>query len=247
MNAEEKLKLLSSQSLWNHVPEDKLSSLAKCLHAETYKPGDVIFEEDSVGDGLYFISSGHIRIRKKMALSDGNAARKELALLGPGECIGEMTLFEEAPRSAQASAVDDCILLKLERIELSRWLKSNPSMAVDFLTGLVQVLSQRLRHSSDELTLLFDISHWRLGSITTGQDLLQKCLHHLLPHIGETWAAGAYLYNEFNNEMDFVASEGNFALMPAHWTLPARHALNNVWLDPHTYYAPMPGKNRLTG
>src|SRR5581483_6321107 len=129
MDLQDKLKLLSSVSLWENVPQDRLASLAEYLQAESHKAGETIFEEGSKGDGLYFISFGHVLIRKKITTPEGDSAFKDLALLGPGHCMGEMTLFDEVPRSAQAVASDECTLLKLDRKALSQWLKANPSLA----------------------------------------------------------------------------------------------------------------------
>lgn len=247
MNAQEKLALLSSLSLWEHVPKDRLASLASYLRAETYKGETIIFEEGSKADGLYFICSGHVHIRKKMTMPDGSSAHKEMALLSPGHCMGEMTLFEEVPRSAQALASDDCVLLKLGREELAQWLKANPSMAMDFFVGLVQVLSQRLRRSSNELISLFDISQWLAEPAATGREFLQKCLNHLMPHLEGTWSAGAYLYNEFNDELELAASAGNFTATTVHLTIPRVSSPVNAWLDVHTYLIPLPGKERIMG
>jgi CRP-like cAMP-binding protein len=247
MNAQEKLELLSSLSLWEHVPKDRLVTLANYLRVETYKGEAVIFEEGAKADGLYFICSGHVHIRKKMIMPDGSSAHKELALLSPGHCIGEMTLFEEVPRSAQALASDDCVLLKLGRDELAQWLKANPSMAMDFFVGLVQVLSQRLRRSSNELISLFDISQWLAEPAATGREFLQKCLDHLMPHLEGTWSAGAYLYNEFNDELELAASAGNFTAAAARLTIPKITSTVNAWVDAHTFLIPLPGKERVMG
>ena len=245
MDRQEKAKLLSTVSLWENVPKDRLASLADYLQAETHKPGAVIFEEGSKGDGLYFVSSGHVLIRKKMSTPDGASDFKELARLGPGHCMGEMTLFDEVPRSAQAMAADECTLLKLGRKELGDWLKANPSLAADFLIALVQVLSKRLRRSSSELTLLSDITRSLMEPIQNGRELLQKSMRHLLPHLEGSWAGAAFLYNEFNDEMELAASEGFNGTAPS--PLSEEKASDSRWIEPHTFYVPLPGKKRLAG
>jgi CRP-like cAMP-binding protein len=246
MDQKQKLDLLASVSLWEGVPKDRLASLADYLRPESHKKGEVVFEEGSKGDGLYFVSTGHVQIRKKMRMPDGGEAHKELAVLGPGNCMGEMTLFDEVPRSAQAVASDDCVLLKLGRDELSKWLKANPALAADFLIGLVQVLSKRLRRSSSELTTLFDISQWLLEPIANGRELLQKSLGHLLPHLEGGWSAGAFLYNEFNDEMEMVAAENGFEKIAPSIKIQA-DASEPRWLDERTFFIPLRGKKRLAG
>jgi len=245
MDLQDKLKLLSSVSLWENVPQDRLASLAEYLQAESHKAGETIFEEGSKGDGLYFISFGHVLIRKKITTPEGDSAFKDLALLGPGHCMGEMTLFDEVPRSAQAVASDECTLLKLDRKALSQWLKANPSLAADFLIALVQVLSKRLRRSSNELTLLFDITQSLMEPMRNGRELLQKAMKHLLPHLEGTWAGAALLYNEFNDEMEIVAAEGFDGTGPS--PMPAEDTTESRWLDSKTFFIPLPGKKRQAG
>ncbi|MBI3548893.1 MAG: cyclic nucleotide-binding domain-containing protein [Elusimicrobia bacterium] len=244
MSDQDKLKLLKSLRLLERIPQDKLSALGDFLEPQTFKDGAVVFDEGSVGDSLFFVSSGCIRIMKKVKEADGGTAYKDLAVLHPGDCFGEMVLFDEsAARSARAAASGESVVLKLERKQLVRWLESNPSLAVGFFTELVQVLSQRLRRSSNEQTLLFDLTQWLLEPVQSGKELLKKVLSHLVPHMEGTWTAGAYLYNEFNDEMDLVASEGSFSddkvEMP--------RSSDSTWIDEKNYLIPFPGKKKLQG
>jgi CRP-like cAMP-binding protein len=246
MNTQEKLSLLSSLSLWKQLSKEQLAPLAESLHSESHSADAVIFDEGAKGDSLYFVASGHVRIRKKVTMPDSTVAHKDLALLGPGQSIGEMTLFEQAPRSAQALASDDCVLLKLDREAVLRWLKSNPAMSMDFFTGLVQTLSERLRRSSNELISLFDVSRWLVEPVATDREFLQKCLSHLLPHLEGHWSAGAYLANEFDDDLELVATEGSYdaAGAPA---FPKHNSATSVWANDTTYLIPLPGKSRLMG
>lgn len=245
MDPKDKLKLLSSVSLWENVPKDRLASLAEYLQPESYKPGKIVFEEGSKGDGLYFVSEGHVVIRKKMTTPDGATAYKDLAVLGPGNCIGEMTLFDEVPRSAQAIASDECTLLKLGRTALSQWLKANPSLAADFLIALVQVLSKRLRRSSNELTLLFDITQSLMEPMRSGKELMEKSMRHLLPHLEGSWSGAAFLYNEFNDEMELAAAEGFNGTVPTAFS--ENKESESHWIDSKSYCVPLPGKKRMAG
>lgn len=252
MDLREKLELLKSLQLFERVPREKLSALAAFLEPVLCPDRTVIFEEGSKGDSLYFVSAGRVRIQKRLAgggessCPSGGERQKDLAILGPGDCLGEMVAFEERPRSARALAMGETLLFKLGRADLLRWLKSNPSLAVGFFTELVQVLSKRLRRSSNELTLLFDLGQWLLEPVSTGGELLHKALRHLVPHLEGAWAAGAWLYNEFNDEMELVAREGS---VPAAGLLPAGSPAGPAhrWLDDATYYVALTGERRLLG
>ena len=248
MDDAEQLKLLKSLFLLDQVPEDKLASLSGSLAAEEYREGDVVFEEGSQGDSLYFVSGGRIKILKRVLAADGTPGFKDLAIFGPGECFGEMALFDSTvPRSARAQASGPTALFKLGRPQLLEWLEANPQLAIGFFTELAQVLSKRLRRSSNELTLLFDLSQWLLEPMASGKELLQKVLKHLVPHLEGSWTAGAYLYSEFNDEMDLVATDGDFAAVASQLPAPDKVGPENRWLDGRTYLVPFPGERHIQG
>jgi CRP-like cAMP-binding protein len=247
MEKKEKLSLLKSLRLLERVPDAQLATLSAFLQNESFKQGDVVFEEGSKGDSLYFIAAGRVRIRKQVLRSDGTPAFKDLALLAAGDCFGEMALFDEnAPRSARAEADGKTILFKLERGQLQKWLKSDSSLAVGFFTELTQTLGRRLRRSSNELALLFDLSNWLLEPIADGRELLRKVLAHLVPHLDGTWTAAAFLYNEFNDEMELAATEGSFDAGSGGATAPAADA-PPAWSDESTFVVPLAGRKRLRG
>ena len=66
----------------------------------TSPAGDILFHEGEPGDVMYVIREGSIRIRK-----DSYEGEKTLAVLGPGEFFGEMSILNDKPRSATAEVV----------------------------------------------------------------------------------------------------------------------------------------------
>ncbi len=243
MTPEEKLKLLQSVRLLDQIPARQLGALGEFLKPLEFADGDAIFEEGSKGESLYFVTSGNVRISKRA--SGGEA--KDLAILGPGDCFGEMALLEDVARSATATASGAAGLFELSRADMNRWLKSNPELAVDFLNELVQVQSKRLRRTSSELTLLFDLSSLLLDQTETDKELLSKVLAHLMPHIEGSWSSAAYLYNVFNDEMDFTAGTGGFDFAALQDALPPATETRSLWLDPSTYYVSLPSLRRPLG
>ena len=67
-----------------------------------YQPGDVLFREGESGDVMFVIQSGAVRIAKSVGGDD-----KILAILGPGEFLGEMAILNGKPRTATATVVVD--------------------------------------------------------------------------------------------------------------------------------------------
>jgi CRP-like cAMP-binding protein len=247
---EDKLSFLKSIRLFSRIPDDQLKTLGEFLTTETFQDGGVVFEEGSPGDSLYFVSSGNVVIAKKLRSdedpSDG-IARKDLAVLGPGDCFGEMALLEaDQPRSADALARGETSLCRLGRAELSKWLEANPQLAIGFFAQLVELLSSRLRHSSNELTLLFDLSSLLLEPFSSVKELLDKFMRRRMQYLEGDWCSGAYVYNEFNDEMDLVDVEGDFKTVEDSLNIPPA-GTGNHWIDDRTYQVIFPGEKRCMG
>lgn len=244
--AADKLTLLKSLKLLAGIPDGELAKLGEFLAPREFSDAQPVFEEGSTGSSLFFITDGHVRIAKHLR-SEGGSSYKELAVLGPGDCFGEMALIEAAaPRSASAIASGASTLFELTREDLNRWLSANPQLAMGFFSRLVQTLSGRLRRSSNELTLLFDLSHLLLEPFTNATTMFDKAMPRIMQYLEGEWVSGAYLYNVFNDEMDLVDTEGDFKTALTKLAVdPA--AGQNSWLGDSTYQVVFPGKKRPHG
>ena len=240
---QDKLKLLRSLRLLDQIPEERLATLEPFLKPVALKDGDVLFDEGGKGESLYFISAGQIKISKKISGEDF----KDLAILGAGDCLGEMAAIDVLPRSARASALGEAALLELHRDDLNAWLKANPSLAMGFFSGLVPVLSKRLRRTSTEITMLFDLSNLFLEPCPNGKALLGKVLAHVVPHLPGAWSATASLYNMFNEEMEPAGGQGAKDFSSLASKLPAHSETRSLWLDDASYYVSLPGPKRPYG
>lgn len=246
MDNPDKLQLLKSVRLLAGIPDEQLKKFGKYLRSETLADGKAVFEEGSPGESLYFISTGHIRIAKKLRSQEGETRYKELAILGPGECFGEMALIETVNRSADAIASGETVIFKLGRTDLDQWLKANPQLAVGFFAQLVHMLSGRLRASSTELTFLFDLSHLLLEQFPSPKELLDKVMARLMQYLEGGWSGGAYVYNQFNEEMDLIHTAGGFDEVKKTLKIPDSPG-RNQWLDNATYQVVFPGPARIMG
>lgn len=108
------------------------------------KRGEVLFHEKEIGRIVYLVIDGRI----KLGLQSGEGRENLLAIIGPGEMIGELTLIDPGPRSATATATTATVLLSLEHEILVKFLEAHPKMALHFM----QSLAQRLRKSNEALS-----------------------------------------------------------------------------------------------
>jgi CRP/FNR family transcriptional regulator len=105
--------------------------------------GQVLLNEGERGDRLYVITEGKMKLGH--ASSDGRESL--LAVLGPAELLGELSLFDPGPRTATATALTETSLMGLGHAALRPWLTGRPEVA----EALLQALAQRLRRTNDQM------------------------------------------------------------------------------------------------
>ncbi|MEO5357947.1 MAG: serine/threonine-protein kinase [Nitrospirae bacterium YQR-1] len=116
---------------------------------KSYKKGDVIFREDTIGDKLFVIIAGKVRITKTFP---NNTEETYLSTLGQGDCFGEMAIMDSSPRFATATAQTDCILIAISEVILRT---SEPNLCLKLYKNLAAVLSEKLRRSDTKINELW--------------------------------------------------------------------------------------------
>ncbi len=227
----DRVALLRSLELFDNYPGDRLRALSAYLEPVSFDDGAEVFAEASIGDGLYFVISGRVRVTKKLA----GGGQKDLASVGPGDCFGEMALLDAVARSAGAYSDGAAELLRLKRADLKGWLAADPNLAMEFFSELVQVQSRRLRRTSAELALMYDLSTLLVESASNAVSLLERALGRVLPHLDGEWSACAFAYNPYNEEMDAAGASGAETFGPEAAALPAKTAPEQAWLDDRTF------------
>ena len=130
--------ILSRVDLFSTLNKKELQTLAKSSQERNYSAGTTIIAQGDTGVGLYIIKSGKVKV---VQATNPDRAEEILAVVGPGDVLGEMALLDDLPRSATLVAVDDVTALLLPVWEFRSALLGNPEMAVK----LLGVLSRRLR------------------------------------------------------------------------------------------------------
>src|SRR5258708_9883169 len=105
------------------------------LHERTYEKGEVIFEEGDLGHGIFVVVSGKVRADPSHEL-----LKNSVLEFGPGEMLGELSLFEEAARFASVVAVERTVMVALFRAEFSSLLTRNTKIGVKGLVRLSTTL-----------------------------------------------------------------------------------------------------------
>jgi CRP/FNR family transcriptional regulator, cyclic AMP receptor protein len=105
--------------------------------------GGIIFAEGEAGERMYVVLDGKV----KLGHTSPDGRESLLAVLGPGEVFGELSLFDPGPRTATATAVTDTVVVGLGHADLRPWLTGRPEVA----ESLLQALAQRLRRTNEAL------------------------------------------------------------------------------------------------
>lgn len=145
--------------------------------------GDAIFSEGEPGDRMYVILDGKVKLGQTS--TDGRESL--LAVLGPGEVFGELSLFDPGPRTATATAVTDVVVIGLGHDNLRPWLAGRPEVA----ESLLQALAQRLRRTNETLAdLVFSDVPGRVA----------KLLLELADKFGQPGPDGVLVHHDLTQE-----------------------------------------------
>ncbi len=129
--------------LFAALDDDAAGALRASMTEVSVARGRALFNEGDPGDRLYVVTAGKIKLGRTSA--DGR--ENLLAVLGPGEMFGELSLFDPGPRTATATAVTDSRLIGLGHGDLQPWLAGRPEVAGQLLTAL----ARRLRRTNESL------------------------------------------------------------------------------------------------
>jgi CRP-like cAMP-binding protein len=132
------------------LTKDALALIANATTEESHATGTKIFQYGDVGDKLFVLLEGKVRISREVA----GMGEEALAVLGPGEVFGEMSLIDEAPRSADARVHERCRLLVISKESFDELLFMHKDLAYEVLWNCVRILSTRLRETNEKLTFL---------------------------------------------------------------------------------------------
>jgi len=141
---------LAKIELFAGLKPEALEIIAKVASEEVHAHGDKIFRHGEVGDKLFLILEGKVRISREVP----GMGEEALAVLGPGQAFGEMALLDESPRSADALVHDRCRLLTISKDGFDDLLFLHKDLAYEVLWGVVRTLIGRLRETNDKLTFL---------------------------------------------------------------------------------------------
>jgi len=128
------------------MKDAQLAHLADFLELHDVLQHTVIVRQGDPGDAMFLILSGELRARKMI-----NDREAILTTFGPGDFFGEMSLFDQGPRSADVVANVDSTVLRLTTTAFQKLTREMPSLATPFLQATSRTLSARIRADNKRL------------------------------------------------------------------------------------------------
>ncbi len=136
--------IVRAAPLFAELGDQSYLAVRERMQESTYRRGEEIFREGSPGDRLYVIGAGKV----KLGHTAPDGREHLLAILGPGEILGEVSLYDPGPRTATATALAKTTVVELQHTDLLRVLDARPEIS----QHLLRSLAIRLRRTNNKVS-----------------------------------------------------------------------------------------------
>src|SRR5262245_15105487 len=130
------LDLIRRVPLFSMLTNDQAQAIADSVVKRRFRRGEIVVEHGRKSNALFILLNGRARV----LTSDSRGREVILAVLHPGDYVGEMSLIDNEPHSATVRAEVQTDMLILGRAEFARCLPENSSLSYAILRGLVSRL-----------------------------------------------------------------------------------------------------------
>jgi signal transduction histidine kinase len=150
-------EILKRNAFFSGLPDEQLDHLLGSGERIYLEAGEILMAEGSLPDAFYVVLEGEVEILKR-------AGNREvvIAVNGPCSILGEMSLIEDAPRTASVQAPRPCKVLKISRETFNDLVFRNPTVAV----ALLRTVMKRLRETEGMLSQQEKLAS--LGTLAAG-------------------------------------------------------------------------------
>lgn len=229
------VELLSQVPIFSQVDIPVLEGLRSRMTQRSFRKNDMILMEDDFGDTFFIITGGRVKITRLSA--DGKEVI--LAILGSGQFFGEMSLFDDEPRSANVVALEDTSVLILRRSDFLPIIEDYPRIVISIMTEM----ARRLRKSDEQIKALSlsDAEH-RIGMtlfrLADEQGTLEK---------GEVIIRGIPPQHDIASMAGTSRSTASRMMKRLHDRKLIRRKGRNVWIPDYTRFSLIFGRARHRG
>ncbi|MEO7939115.1 MAG: cyclic nucleotide-binding domain-containing protein, partial [Burkholderiaceae bacterium] len=135
-------------ALLEDLTPEEADTLGRRMPTVRARPGQILIAQGEVGDWRLLLLEGTVDVVRR---SEQTGESSRLAVVKEGASIGEMSMFDSAPRYASCIAIEDVRVGVLTRATIADLIHAHPAIGAKILVKLTQLLAQRLRNTSNRL------------------------------------------------------------------------------------------------
>ena len=183
--AGERTQTLKAVPFFTQLNDRELEVVRSVASERTYPKNAVVLTEGEMGDSLYMIQSGKV----KVVIGDEEGRELILKILGPGDFFGEMSMIDKQPRSASVTTIEPATFLVLSNAAFERCVEQAPRIA----NMVMRILAQRVREADRKIgtlalmdvygrvaSTLLELAVYTNGKLVVGEKLSQQDLANMV-------------------------------------------------------------------
>jgi len=140
------LEILKTIPLFENLNDESAQLISSNITLEYFPENHMIFNQGDVGDGMYIIKHGQVRIYQ--GNSDDVDSQVELATLTDNSFFGEMALISETARNANAVALVESEVFVLKNDDFYKVINENPSLTEQIGKGFINRIKENMRNKN---------------------------------------------------------------------------------------------------
>ncbi len=147
MPADTPRDILPGSGIFSLLTETEAEKFFTILKRKSFARGETIFTEGDRGREMFIVESGLVVSRTVLP----NGMSLDIARFGPGDFFGDMSIFENAPRSATCHALEASVLFRLNDLIFQDFTEAYPEIATKIMFRMLNIITERLREKSNFL------------------------------------------------------------------------------------------------
>ncbi len=152
LTLEQVIDFLLETKLFRDLDAAELGDIVQIMQLQRFRPDQAIFSEGDAGNAWYVIYEGEARVEKR----DPFAPSREVALLGPHACFGEMAILDDSPRSASIIATQDMTAFRFPADQFHLLLEEHSVAGYKLIHAMAKALCGRQRLMNQQLSDLME-------------------------------------------------------------------------------------------
>jgi len=133
----EKIACLKKTELFSGMSADALEKIAQVAQEMHLVDDETVFHDGEKGDAVYFVVEGEVKAHRFGI---------EITRIGKDNCVGEMGVIDEGPRSGSVSSIGDTVLLKVSRDDFYRVAEND----LKLLQNVLKIVLRKIRRDTDK-------------------------------------------------------------------------------------------------